>query len=450
MNTSVSRPLRVCSICKGSKGEGGGGGRPVLLRSRTREPVCKPCFVSAFEDEILTTIQRCEFIEGETVAIGASGGKDSTVLAHVLNELNLRHDLRLKLVLVAIDEGIGGYRDLSLERVKETAATLSLPLLISSYEELFSGWSMDRVVEAAGGPRNACSFCGIFRRQALDRAASQVGARSLAVGHNADDVAETILMNLLRGDIARLGRCASIITGSGAGGVRRVRPLIFTYEKEIVSYAHHCKLAYHATDCTYSPAAYRGFLRELLKDVEMVRPLALLDLIRSASMWRVDDKGEDLIEGKGGEADDNDDDDDDRRSITSNLSSSSSLSSTSNTIKRSNGRLSTRARVQVPCASCGYLTSRGVNGSLPVCMACNLLVSLAAGSPRVALSSGRQQIKGEKRKMMALTEETGEDTNDTNGDVIVDDNNMIQSEVANNCSSCDGKDCSKTSFRVGK
>ena len=81
-----------------------------------------------------------------------------------------------------------------------------------------------------------------------------------------------------------------------------------------------------------------------------------------------------------------------------------------------------------------------MNGSLPVCMACNLLVSLAAGSPRVALSSGRQQIKGEKRKMMALTEETGEDTNDTNGDVIVDDNNMIQSEVANNCSSCN---CSK-------
>jgi len=446
MNTSVARPLRVCSICKG-----GGGGRPVLLRSRTREPVCKPCFVSAFEDEILSTVQRCEFIEGETVAIGASGGKDSTVLAHVLNELNLRHDLRLKLVLVAIDEGIGGYRDLSLERVKETAATLSLPLLISSYEELFSGWSMDKVVEAAGGPRNACSFCGIFRRQALDRAASQVGARSLAVGHNADDVAETILMNLLRGDIARLGRCASIITGSGAGGVRRVRPLIFTYEKEIVSYAHHCKLAYHATDCTYSPAAYRGFLRELLKDVEMVRPLALLDLIRSASMWRVDDKGEDLIEGEGGDDNaDDDDDDDDHRSITSNLSSSSSLSSTSNTIKRSNGRLSTRARVQVPCASCGYLTSRGVNGSVPVCMACNLLVSLAAGSPRVALSSGRQQIKGEKKKMMALTEETGEDTDDNNGDVIVIDSIKIKNEVAK-CSSCyDGKDCCKTSFRDEK
>ena len=105
----------------------------------------------------------CEFIEGETVAIGASGGKDSTVLAHVLYELNKRHQLHLNLVLVAIDEGIDGYRDLSLERVKETAATLSLPLLISSYEELFSGWSMDKVVLAAGGPRNACSFCGIFR-----------------------------------------------------------------------------------------------------------------------------------------------------------------------------------------------------------------------------------------------------------------------------------------------
>lgn len=400
MSSSSSR-LKICSLCK--------GGRPVLLRSRTREPVCKPCFISAFEEEVLSTTQRCEFLEGETVAIGASGGKDSTVLAHVLNELNEKHKLKLKLVLVAIDEGIGGYRDLSLERVKETASTLSLPLLISSYEELFSGWSMDKVVEAAGGPRNACSFCGIFRRQALDRAAAQVGARSLAVGHNADDVAETILMNLLRGDIARLGRCASIITGSGAGGVRRVRPLIFTYEKEIVSYAHHCKLAYHATDCTYSPAAYRGFLRELLKDVELVRPLALLDLIRSASMWRVDDKGEDMIEGEGNYNDTNtNDDDDDRQSIqsTSSNMSSLSISSSSNTIKRSNSRLSTRARVQVPCSSCGYLTSRGSIGSTPICMACNLLISLAAGAPRIALSSGRQQQKGEKKKMLTLTEES--------------------------------------------
>jgi len=396
---------RFCSICSGN--------RPILLRSKTREPICKPCFISTFEDEVLSTVKLCEFTEGETVAIGASGGKDSTVLAHVLYELNKKHQLHLNLVLVAIDEGIDGYRDLSLERVKETAATLSLPLLISSYEELFSGWSMDKVVTAAGGPRNACSFCGIFRRQALDRAAAKVGAKSLAVGHNADDVAETILMNLLRGDIARLGRCASIITGSGAGGIRRVRPLIFTFEKEIVNYAHHSKLAYHATDCTYSPAAYRGFLRELLKDVEMVRPMALLDLIRSASMWRVDDKGEDVIEDGEESVDnkntnDDDDDDNDRHSYIS-TSSNLSSTSTSNTIKRSNGRLSTRTRIQVPCSSCGYLTSRGLFGTTPTCMACNLLISLAAGAPRIALSSGRQQQKGERKKLMPLEEKEEED-----------------------------------------
>ncbi len=51
------------------------------------------------------------------------------------------------------------------------------------------------------------TFCGVFRRQALDRGAMKLAVNKIATGHNADDIAETILMNILRGDIARLKRC---------------------------------------------------------------------------------------------------------------------------------------------------------------------------------------------------------------------------------------------------
>lgn len=71
--------------------------------------MCKECFYWAFELEIHTTIINGKlFKKGDIVAIAASGGKDSTVLAHVLKTLNERYNYELKLVLLSIDEGITG------------------------------------------------------------------------------------------------------------------------------------------------------------------------------------------------------------------------------------------------------------------------------------------------------------------------------------------------------
>ncbi|KAK8045219.1 pp-loop atpase superfamily [Apiospora rasikravindrae] len=262
----------LCAVCKTE--------RALIKRPKNHQKLCKGCFIQIFEDEVHHTILSSNlFYSGEKVAIGASGGKDSTVLASVLKTLNERHKYGLDLVLLSIDEGIKGYRDDSLETVKRNAAQYDMPLKIVGYDELY-GWTMDQVVETIGKKGN-CTYCGVFRRQALDRGSKMLGIKHVVTGHNADDVAETVLMNLLRGDLARLSRATSIVTGSNASDVKRSKPLKYAYEKEIVLYAHHKKLDYFSTECIYSPEAFRGSARTLIKSLERVRPSAILDVVRS-------------------------------------------------------------------------------------------------------------------------------------------------------------------------
>ncbi|XP_043924264.1 cytoplasmic tRNA 2-thiolation protein 1 isoform X2 [Protopterus annectens] len=299
----------------------------VLKRPKTGHSMCRECFFWAFEEEIHQTIVNAKlFTRGEKVGIGASGGKDSTVLAHVLKVLNERYNYGLDLFLLSVDEGITGYRDDSLETVKRNRQQYDLPLKIVSYQELY-GWSMDDIVKQVG-LKNNCTFCGVFRRQALDRGAMMLKVDKICTGHNADDVAETVLMNFLRGDIARLRRCTAITTGS-EGAIPRCKPLKYAYEKEIVLYAYFKKLDYFSTECVYSPNAYRGYARAFLKDLESIRSSAIIDVIHS---------GENL-------------------SVKEDI----------------------KMPVQGSCTRCGYISSQ------KLCKACVLLEGLNRGLPKLGI-----------------------------------------------------------------
>jgi cytoplasmic tRNA 2-thiolation protein 1 len=262
----------VCAICQAT--------RALIVRPKNHQKLCKPCFITLFETEIHNTIiSNSLFFPGEQIAIGASGGKDSTVLASVMKTLNERYDYQLNLLLLSIDEGIKGYRDDSLETVRRNAIQYDLPLVVVGYDELY-GWTMDQVVEQIGKKGN-CTYCGVFRRQALDRGAGRLGIKHVVTGHNADDIAETVMMNLLRGDLPRMARATSIVTASAVSDIKRSKPLKYAYEKEIVLYAHHKGLDYFSTECIYSPEAFRGSARTLIKNLERVRPSAILDVVRS-------------------------------------------------------------------------------------------------------------------------------------------------------------------------
>jgi len=343
------------------------GKKAILKRPKTGDALCKECFFWAFETEIHYTIVQAKlFKEGDYVAIGASGGKDSTVLAYIMKTLNDKYDYKLKLVLLSIDEGITGYRDDSLETVKRNRDQYGIPLKILSYEDLY-GWTMDKIV-AQVGLKNNCTFCGVFRRQALDRGAMQLGVTKIVTGHNADDIAETVIMNILRGDIARLQRCTSITTSS-EDMISRCKPFKYTYEKEIVMYAYFKKLDYFSTECIYSPNAYRGYARAYIKDVEKIRATAIIDIIHSGEQMTVADKAK------------------------------------------------AKCPEQGVCKECGYISSQ------EVCKACVLLAGLNKGLPQLGVGKSSKhkktleelQMQGQMKKREEVVTPLSYPTSQVNG-----------------------------------
>ena len=71
------------------------------------------------------------------------------------------------------------------------------------------------------------------------------------------------------------------MTTSAGSPIKRSKPFKYTYQKEIVLYAHYKKLDYFSTECTYAPEAFRGTARELLKSLESIRPSCIMDIIYS-------------------------------------------------------------------------------------------------------------------------------------------------------------------------
>ncbi|KAK6454827.1 N-type ATP pyrophosphatase [Scheffersomyces xylosifermentans] len=346
----------LCELCHSRKA--------VMKRPKNLQKLCKECFYKVFETEIHHTIVDAElFKSGDKVAIGASGGKDSTVLASVLKTLNERYNYGLELVLLSIDEGIKGYRDDSLATVKRNQVQYDMPLEIISYRDLYN-WTMDEIVSCAG-IRSSCTYCGVLRRQALDRGAAKLGINHVVTGHNADDMAETVLMNLLRGDTARLEKSCTILTQSAGSPIKRSKPFKYTYQKEIVLYAHYKKLDYFSTECTYAPEAFRGTARELLKSLEAIRPSCIMDIIYS---------GEHLVLAPKK-----------KKTTTSYKKNRKNVATPEESEVNADGSVSLKRKTEFKdgnrCEKCGYLSSNRI------CKACMLLAGLEVDRAKISIDN---------------------------------------------------------------
>ncbi|MDD1668445.1 MAG: TIGR00269 family protein [Methanomicrobiales archaeon] len=222
--------------------------------------LCADHVMQDVEGRALSIIQGHHLISpGERVAVALSGGKDSTVLLHLLRRLLPGADL----VAVTVDEGIEGYREATLRSAEANTGVLGIEHHILSFRDLY-GQSLDELVRDQ--PRRACSVCGILRRKAMNTLARRVGASTLATGHNLDDEAQSVLMNWLRGDRERVLRSPG--ENGGKGLIPRVKPLMEIPEKEVALYGILKGLFVELPECPYRHTALRGEVRTILTGLE--------------------------------------------------------------------------------------------------------------------------------------------------------------------------------------
>jgi len=214
------------------------------------------------------------------IAVAVSGGKDSLSLLHILASIERKFP-RSKLTAVTVDEGVKGYRNEALKLASETCENLGVEHVILSFKDLF-GFTMDEIAEKTkDGKLTPCSYCGILRRRALNKAAMQVKADRLATAHNLDDMAQSALLNLMRGDIVRLTGMHPA-GGELAGFIRRIKPFCEVPERESTLYAYLSGIEFQDSPCPYAEEAMRTDIRNFLNRMEFKRPGTKFIIYRTA------------------------------------------------------------------------------------------------------------------------------------------------------------------------
>jgi len=239
----------------------------VLYQKYSNAHLCKVHFIEDVERKIKRDIRKFKMVgRGDRIAVALSGGKDSTALLYILHKVfSNRSDLEI--VAITIDEGIEGYRESTLEHAVKLTGEIGIPHIIRTFKDGF-GVTLDELTKRK--EHAACTLCGVLRKNLLNKAARELGADKLAVGHNLDDESQTILMNYLRGDMDRLQRMIPNVSQPGL--VMRIKPLRSIPEKEVALYGFLNDLPVSTDECPYAGEALRNEIRDMLNNYEVRHP----------------------------------------------------------------------------------------------------------------------------------------------------------------------------------
>ncbi|MDP3734064.1 MAG: TIGR00269 family protein [Nanoarchaeota archaeon] len=234
--------------------------------------LCKHHFIDHFESKVFKTINRFQLIgRNEKICVAASGGKDSLTVLYLTKKYLQENNIPLQnLFALVVDEGIQNYREHTIVDLERFCKDHAIILQKVKTEDEF-GATLDKAYPLINKDehKKPCNVCGVWRRYLLNKYARKYGAETLVTGHNLDDEAQAIMMNIFKANTkiaARLGPKSGIQEHDLF--VQRVKPLYLCSDKEVRLYTLLKGFTIQFAECPYSSAGYRHQIQEMLNDFE--------------------------------------------------------------------------------------------------------------------------------------------------------------------------------------
>ena len=224
---------------------------------RFRKELWKPFIVAVKRYELIA--------EGDRIAVCISGGKDSMLLAKLMQELQRHSPMRFELEFLVMDPG---YNPANRRKIEENAALLELPAHIIETD----------VFEVANKQTsNPCYLCARMRRGCLYKGAQQLGCNKIALGHHFNDVIETTVMGMLYG--AQLQGMMPKLHSKNFPGMELIRPLYCVHEEDIIAWCRYNGLSFIQCACRFTEkvdaqggGSKRKEVKELLRALRRETP----------------------------------------------------------------------------------------------------------------------------------------------------------------------------------
>ena len=199
--------------------------------------------------------------EGDKIAVGISGGKDSLTLLASLAALRRFYPAKFDLVALTVDMGFEG---VDLSPIATFCQALDVPFIVEKTD-------IAKVIFEIRKESNPCSLCAKMRRGALHARAKAEGCNKIALGHHFDDAVETFMLNLFHE--GRLG-CFSPVTYLSRRDLTLIRPLLYAQEKDVRYYVKRAdpSLPVMKSPCPEDGETERETMKVMLRDLERKYP----------------------------------------------------------------------------------------------------------------------------------------------------------------------------------
>ena len=254
-----------------------GNSNVIIKKEQSGQYLCKDCFIESNEKKVIKTVRKERLLDkGDKVLVALSGGKDSVTALQILNsfrEMNI-----IDICAVTVDEGIDNYRQDGVDIAIRHAKRLGIEHKVVSLKDSY-GITLDEIMQKPNH-KGSCSYCGVFRRTIINKAAREMGATKIATGHNLDDEVQAIMMNYLEGNTDNLTKLGAKTESKAEEFTVKIKPLREIPEREIGLYVVAKELEVHFASCPYAQQSFRGEVSEVINKLNESHPTIKYSTLR--------------------------------------------------------------------------------------------------------------------------------------------------------------------------